>query len=481
MKFIPLVIMVFSVLIKCTPAPEESQPNILLIFVDDLGKEWISAYGAEDIKTPHIDGLAETGLMFENFYVNPQCTPSRMSLFTGQYPFRHGWVNHWDVPRWGGGAHYDWTQNPGLGRMMNEAGYTTAAVGKWQVNDFRVQPDAMKQHGFDDWCMWTGYETGNPPSGKRYWDPYLNTKEGSKSYPGKFGEDVFTDFLIEFMRDNKDQPMFMYYAMCITHTPFTTTPAEPDVTGKYPQHKAMVRYTDFLVGKLVKALEDLGLRDDTIIIFTTDNGTTGSITGTLNGREIEGGKAKITENGTSVPFIVNSPLRVPNGVVTDALSDITDMFPTFAELGGADLPEGYTMDGKSFADLMLGKAKDSKRDWIMSMGGGNHAALSENGVENQYRFRDRVLRDKDYKFYVSTDRKPQKLFNLKDDPYETQNLLDSQDPEIQKRIEKFWTVVETFPEQDNDPRYIPLGPQPWDVEVTVESQVWKKHNYTNNK
>ncbi|XOV90985.1 MAG: sulfatase-like hydrolase/transferase [Bacteroidota bacterium] len=478
MHLIPRILYVIGLLIfvSCGSSQNEfsNRPNILLIFVDDLGKEWISAYGADSIKTPNVDQLAETGLMFENFYVNPQCTPSRLSLFTGQYPFRHGWVNHWDVPRWGGGAHYDWRVNPGLGRIIHEAGYKTAAVGKWQVNDFRVQPDAMTKHGFDDWCMWTGYETGNPASAERYWDPYLFTKEGSRTYSGEFGEDVFTDFLINFMNENKDDPMFLYYSMCLTHGPLTTTPAEPDVKGTYPQFKAMVSYMDYSVGKLIKALEDMGLRENTIVVFMTDNGTSKGIKGTLNGRIIDGGKAATTENGTAVPFIVNNPVMVPAGQVTDALGDITDLLPTFAELSGGQLPDDYTFDGSSMADLILGKSQDSNRDWIMSMGGGNNAALSKKGVENQYRFRDRVLRDKEYKLYVSTERKPDQLYNLKDDPYETQNLVASQTQKIQQAIQKFWKVVETFPEVDSDPKYIPLGPQPWDVEVKVESQVWKK-------
>ena len=228
MKLISKILSFTGLLVILTTCGHQNElpqkPNILLIFVDDLGKEWISSYGSDNIETPNVDLLAETGLKFENFYVNPQCTPSRLSLFTGQYPFRHGWVNHWDVPRWGGGAHYDWRVNPGLGRVMHDAGYKTAAAGKWQVNDFRVQPDAMKNHGFDDWCMWTGYETGNPPSADRYWDPYLFTKEGSKTYPGEFGEDLMTDFLIDFMKKNKEDPMFMYYAMCLTHTPLVPTP-----------------------------------------------------------------------------------------------------------------------------------------------------------------------------------------------------------------------------------------------------------------
>jgi len=112
---------------------QPEKPNIIFILADDLGKEWIRAYGAEDIETPAIDRLAKEGIRFENFYVMPQCTPTRLSLMTGQYPFRHGWVNHWDVPRWGGGAHFDSSMNPSVARMLQSAGYKTAVAGKWQV------------------------------------------------------------------------------------------------------------------------------------------------------------------------------------------------------------------------------------------------------------------------------------------------------------------------------------------------------------
>jgi arylsulfatase A-like enzyme len=172
------------------------QPNIILILADDLGKEWVSAYGAEDVQTPYIDELAETGMCFENAYVMPQCTPTRLSLLTGQYPYRHGWVNHWDVPRWGGGAHYDWNRNPSLARMIRNAGYATAVAGKWQINDFRVQPDAMVEVGFDEYCMWTGGEGGNAPSNERYWNPYIHSKEGSRIFEDAYGPDVFTVFCL---------------------------------------------------------------------------------------------------------------------------------------------------------------------------------------------------------------------------------------------------------------------------------------------
>jgi arylsulfatase A-like enzyme len=139
---------------------------------DDMGKEWVSAYGSESISTPAIDALASDGMRFDNVWSNPQCTPTRLSLLTGQYPFRNGWVNHWDTPRWGHG-YFDWRKYPSLAGTLKQAGYATVAAGKWQVNDFRIEPEAMKKHGFDSYAMWTGWEEGVEASAERYWDPYI--------------------------------------------------------------------------------------------------------------------------------------------------------------------------------------------------------------------------------------------------------------------------------------------------------------------
>jgi len=432
-----------------------TRPNILFIMVDDLGKEWISCYGAEDIETPNIDALAKTGMRFENAYSMPQCTPSRVTLLTGKYPWRTGWVNHWDVPRWGVG-YFDWKlrRNMTFARILKTVGYATAAAGKWQINDFRITPDAMKKHGFDDWCMWTGYETGNPPSAERYWGAYINTPHGSKTYAGKFGPDVYTDYLISFMTEHKDQPMMLYFPMALTHGPLTTTPAEPDVEKPLEKHKAMVRYADLLVGRLCKALDELRIRDRTIIIFTTDNGSSGGLTGMLNGRKIRGGKARKTENGVCAPFIVNCPGLVPQGLVTDALTDFTDLLPTFAELGGAKVPKDLKIDGVSIAPLLLGKTEDSSRQWIMALGHGP-ARLDEKGVRGKVDYAERVVRDKRYKVWVSEQRKITQLYEPLTDPFERKNLIGSTKPEHLAAIKKFRTIVDATPEKDARPGYIP--------------------------
>ncbi len=442
--------------------PAERPPNILFILVDDLGKEWVSCYGAEDIATPHIDALAAGGMRFENAYSMPQCTPSRVSLLTGQYPWRTGWVNHWDVPRWGVG-YFDWNppDNTTFARLLKQRGYATAAAGKWQVNDFRVEPEAMRKHGFDDWCMWTGYETGNPPSAERYWNPYVNTPEGSRTVQGAFGPDVYCDFLIEFMRKQRDGPMMLYFPMALTHTPFVTTPDAPDADGKMEKHKAMVRHADKLVGRLTDALDELGIREDTIILFTTDNGTAGAITGARNGREVRGAKAEKVEAGVCAPFIANCPGRVPAGVVTEALTDFTDMLPTFLDLAGAKPPERPEIDGVSIAPLLLGKTDDTPREWIMALGHGP-ATRDEQGVRGVDDFASRVIRDKRYKVWVDEGRKVARLHDLQADPFEKRNLLDSDKPEHAAALAKFKGVIAALPEKDARPRYTPRGPLPWD-------------------
>ncbi len=444
-------------------------PNLVLIMVDDLGPEWISSYGGEGIETPNIDKLAEGGLLFRNAYSMPQCTPTRVTLLTGQYPFRHGWTNHWDVPRWGAGCHFDPEHNLSFARLLRDAGYVTAIAGKWQINDFRVQPRILARHGFDEWSMWTGGEGGNPVSDERYWDPYIYTnKEASKTYSGRFGPDVFNDFLIDFVRRNSGSPMLLYYPMALTHGPLVTTPHEPFAKTALEKHKAMVRYTDYLVGRLVKTLDETGVRDNTIVVFTTDNGTSRGIRGSLNGRLVRGGKARLTENGPRQPFIVNGPGLVPVGVETDELTDFSDLFPTFCELAGVDVPAGIEIDGKSIATLVLGKATSGPREWIAAMGYGA-AKLDATGVRGVDDYAPRVIRDKRYKVHVY-DGKVRELYDLARDPDERKNLLESDLPEHVAALQKLRAASETMPSKDARPRYDPLPAQPWDVTIEQMSR-----------
>lgn len=450
------------------------RPNVLLILADDLGKEWIPLYGGEDVGMPNLERLARDGTVFDNVYVMPQCTPTRVSLLTGQYPFRHGWINHWDTPRWGH-AYFDWRHHVTIARLMRQAGYATAAAGKWQVNDFRLTPDAMNEHGFDEYLMWTGYETGVPASAERYWAPYLHSVDGSRTYPGAFSEDLFTDFLAGFIDANKERPWFAYYPMVLPHVPLTTTPAEPDAETDMDQFGAMLRYTDHLLGRLLSHLEEFGEDKETVVVWMTDNGSDRRFTGMRHGVAVKGGKARTDESGVNVPFIVSGP-NTPAGVRNEALVDVTDLFPTLAELAGIDVPQDIVIDGYSFAGLLDGSSTVSERAWMMAMGGHNNAAVCERGVQNQFHYRDRVIRDARYKLYVagSPARGPQKLFDLIVDPHETIDLVASDDPSVRVALDRFDAIVAGFPKQDADPMYHKRAANAWDVDVSVECGAWKQ-------
>jgi arylsulfatase A-like enzyme len=399
-------------------------------------------------------------MKFNNAWSMPQCTPTRVTLLTGQYPWRTGWVNHWDVPRWGVG-YFDWERYTTVAEVLKSAGYKTAIAGKWQINDFRVEPHALQKHGFDDWCVWTGGEGGNPPSGKRYHDPYIHTRDGSRTYPGEFGPDVYCNFLIDFMKKHHAEPMMLYFPMCLTHGPLVATPLEPAVKDKFEKHKAMVRYTDYLVGQLVTTIDELGIRGRTIILFTTDNGTSGGLRGTIDGQRPSGGKGSKFEGGVCEPFIVNCPGLVPDGVTTDALTDFTDLLPTFAELGGAEVPPNLTIDGQSFAPLLLGKADDSPRDWIMALGHGA-ARLDEQGVRGVNDYADRVIRDKRFKVWVEPSKQITELYDLIEDPLERDNLIGSNQPDHVAALKKFQKIVDATPDRDVRPMYRVRKENPWD-------------------
>ena len=441
---------------------KNKQPNFIFILVDDLGKEWISSYGATEVNTPNIDRVALQGIKFNKAYSMPQCTPSRVALMTGQYPYKNGWINHYDVPRWGHGAKYDPDKNPAFAKELRKAGYKTCVAGKWQVNDFRLEPEAMVNAGFDDYCMWTGYESDNAPSANRYWNPYIHTKAGSKTYKGKFGPDVYSDFIINFIKKNKKQPMCIYYPMVLTHTPFVHTPNEPNVKTNFEKHKAMVRYTDFIVGKIVKSLDELDIRDNTYLIFTTDNGTTSAMIGKRNKVYVRGGKTYLTENGINAPFIITGPGKL-KGIESDALVDFTDIYPTLLDLAGVKHNSGYNIDGKSFANILSGKDKNGSRNWALSMG--SHVAkIGKDGrVNNYFSFRDRIIRDEKHKIYVDTLKQIYRIFDMENDPYETQNLISEKN--MTEVLSKFQSILNDIPKQDNNPKYKKLLNSLYDIPV----------------
>jgi arylsulfatase A len=343
----------------------DERPNIVLIMADDMGAECLGCYGGTSYKTPNLDRLAAEGMRFENAYCTPLCTPTRVQILTGRYPFRTGWAHF--IRR---DEFFDPTKEKTFAHVMKSAGYATAVAGKWQLCHFDRRPDHPRQCGFDEHCLWTFLYQGRQR--RRYWNPMIwQNGKLRDDVADRFGPDVYCDYLIDFMKRRKDGPFLAYFPMCLVHLPKVQTPAnkgavpkdQPKPGMKDPLFAGMVEYADTLVGRIVKAVDDLGLRRRTLILFTGDNGTPPQFTSMLAGQPIKGGKGTVTEQGARVPLIGNWPGTTPAGQVTDQLVDFTDILPTLADLGGAKAPAGVTIDGRSFLPQLQGRP-GKPRDWV---------------------------------------------------------------------------------------------------------------------
>lgn len=337
-----------SLLFGALPLHAATRPNIILIMADDIAYDNIGCYGSEYFQTPRLDELAKTGIKFNHCYSEPVCTPSRVKIMTGRDNIRNYTQFGKLDPR-----------EQTFGTMMKQAGYATAIAGKWQLhgNHGALAPEC----GFDSFCLWNypGTELA------RYWAPSL-IRDGKKVSvtEDSYGPTLCTNFLIEFIENNKDRPFFAYYPMISVHAPFLPTPDSEDRQSKDAagNYRDMVRYMDKCVGRLVDALERNGLRENTIVLFTTDNGTGRGLKYPFQGELREGEKAWPTDGGCHAPLIVNCPGIVASGVETNDLVDFSDVLPTLAEIGMAQLPD-VPLDGRSFWPQCVGKA-GNPREWI---------------------------------------------------------------------------------------------------------------------
>ncbi|HUT35514.1 MAG TPA: sulfatase-like hydrolase/transferase [Planctomycetota bacterium] len=336
------------------------RPNILFIFSDDYGIGGVGCYGAQ-YATPCLDALAKTGTRFTHCFSAPLCAPARALCMSGRYSFRTGVVDN------GTGARLTPQNATIIAKVLKQAGYATAVAGKWrQLSHFTTAEDA-KAWGFDEFLIW-----GVGGRGERYWDPDYNLNSKPLENPkGKYGPDLLHDFVVDFIARHKDRPFFVYYPMPLVHGPILRTPdSAPNSKSLFADN---IAYMDKLVGKLVAELDRLGLREKTLVVFTGDNGNVGG--GSIGGRPIDGGKGSMKEGGSRVPLIANWKGTTPAGQVLKDLVDFTDFYPTFAELGGAKLPEGEVVDGRSFAAQLRGQP-GQPREWVYIQLGGRYYARS---------------------------------------------------------------------------------------------------------
>lgn len=398
-------------------ASPQPPPNFVVIMADDLGARELGCYGHREHRTPRLDRLAEAGVRFETCWSTPLCSPTRVEILTGRYGFRTGWYNFLGretTPL----DHLD-PDEPTFGDMLDAHGYATGLAGKWQLGYITRRPRMIFNHGFDTYCTWAWQELpegadfpGSPR--QRFWHPAVIVDgKHHPTNPDQYGPDVYAGWLIDFMRNNRDRPFIAYYPMCLTHKPWDPTPV-PGKPGRKTGEglKPNVEYMDFVVGRIVDALEEMDLRDRTIIFFTGDNGTAGA------------GKGKTTERGVRVPLIVNGPAHYVKPRVSKALVDLSDILPTLAELAGAKLTEGVTIDGRSFAPVLRGE-RAHVREWIFS-----------------YLAYDRMLRDDrwllegDGSFFDCGDRR---------DGTGYRDVTHANEPEVQAARKRFERILVDLP------------------------------------
>jgi len=450
-----------ALLVGLTPAfAAPARPNVVLILLDNVGQEWFGCYGSEEACTPEIDRLARGGVRFENAYSFPICGPTRTTLLTGRHVYRTGFILHHDAALYSGGG-FDPVREITFARLFRQAGYVTGITGKWQINNLYDEPDALARHGFDEHLVWPGSidrdrvppdemakfhdavrresvpDTGAfmPKIESRYWDPVFLRNGRREVVRGRFGPDVTQEFAFDFLRRHRDRPFLLYYPIHLVHgqsfvEPVVPTPLNRDARRPHREMYAdMLRYADKLVGDLVRRIEELGLRDNTLVIVASDNGTESGLSARRNGRTVKGGLYTLTEAGGNVVLLAHSPQLVPGGR-TIALADFSDLLPTLCEFAGVPLPAGVTLDGRSHARVLRGEpGAPAAREWIFNQ---LHTL--------------RVVRDTRFKLYSDG-----RCFDLNADPEEQQDLARSTAPEVTAARGRLQRALDSLPPDSPPP------------------------------
>lgn len=398
--------------------------NVIMIMADDVGAECFSSYGSKEYQTPRLDALAAKGIRFTHCHSTPLCTPSRVNLMTG----KSNVFNYKDF------GVFPKTE-PTFAQHFKKEGYATAVAGKWQLltSNAGITP---QEAGFDTWLLW------NIPGGgrERYWNPSLMQNGTLLELPNKsFGPTVITDFLIEFMTENKDRPFLAYYPMILPHNPFVPTPDSKNPQSKDAKQNFidMVQYIDTCVGRIEDALIELGIRDNTLIVFTGDNGTNESISSAWGEGQLRGGKGYTRDHGTHVPLIANLPGTIPAGQVNDDLICFSDFFTTLVEAAGLPAKEISKGDGWSFWPQCLGKP-GKKRTWIY--GYYFPRPYSKKYNDKYSHFEIHYARNKRYKLYSDG-----RFFDTANDVLET-SPLDHKEELAALRAE-LQAVLDRYPKQ----------------------------------
>ncbi|QCX38980.1 sulfatase [Aureibaculum algae] len=409
------------------------RPNIIIFFTDDQGYADVGCYGAEGFETPHIDRLASEGIRFTNFYVPATvCTPSRAGLLTGRYPKRYNLHEAVLFPFSEGGLSLnEYT----MAEMLRDNGYSTSIIGKWHLG--HKEEFMPNNQGFDqfygvpysndmDNYYYKHIDFQSPPL------PFYRNKTLIESGPDQdYLTQKYTEEAINQIKNRSEKPFFMYVAQNMPHTPLHASPA---FIGKSEKglYGDVIMELDWSVGEIVKTLKEQNIYDNTIFIFTSDNGPQMG-----SAKPLRGKKAETWDGGQRVPAIVVWPSKITKGVVSSDFTTTLDLFPTLAKIAGSKIPENLKLDGLDISDYLLHPeaTKLPERPFYFYARNGEIEAVRMGKWKLHIQKSIGWNLNKNGSFPVS-------LYNLDEDISEKNNVVD-QFPEVVEQLTKMMKEIET--------------------------------------
>lgn len=403
-------------------------PNILLILADDLGYGDLASYGAKDLRTPNIDALVSAGMRFDDFYSNsPVCSPTRAALLTGRYPDIvgvPGVIRTHETDNWG----YLSQDAALLPKVVRKAGYHTGIIGKWHLG--LDSPNTPLERGFDFFHGFLGDMMDDYYHHRRHGINYMRHNR-EEIDPEGHATDLFTGWAVEYLNARRKDGgrFFLYLAYNAPHVPVQPPQTwlekvkarEPDVGDTRARLVALIEHLDDGIGRVIEALKANGQYENTLVLFTSDNG--GQLGAGANCGNLRAGKGDMYEGGIRVPMCAVWPGHIAAGSRSDRVALTMDLYPTICESAGADPPPG--IDGISILPVVLGtSAPLPERDFVFVRREGNM----------RYQGRDYyALRRGDWKLVQNSPFEPYELYNLGADPLETNNLAD-REPKIRQQL-----------------------------------------------
>jgi arylsulfatase A-like enzyme len=444
-------------------------PNIILILADDLGWGDLGCYGSPDIRTPHLDRMAREGVRFTHFYAQPLCGPSRSALMTGCYPVRNSLMfNH--LPKAKTGIHPDEVTIP---ELLKTRGYATAMAGKWHLGD--APPFLPTRHGFDSW-LGLPYSNDMWPFHPKIQKPRIPSAQGDiararaeahgyegrgQVYPPDWFPDLplmrneevielnpeqnrltqrYTETALDFINENRGRPFFFYLAHAMPHAPLFPARAF-EGRSRRGRYGDVVEELDDSAGRIRARVQELGLENETLIIFTSDNGPWkpyGIDAGSAG--PLRGAKGTHWEGGIRVPFIASLPGRIPFGLQSSEVAASIDLLPTFASLAGAPMPRDRIIDGRMIYRLMTQKGATSPHDAFYYYAAPTNYLAADGRPGNRQNLV--AVRDRQWKLHLEAAPGGAKgaLYDVHADPGE-ENDVAARNPDVVNRLR---TLGESF-------------------------------------